>query len=185
MLSKHAKFRRVLFTELRKRAVLQRPRRSINPATMLPSCRCCFRRLHLRSQKRPNARQPKNRSPDRNETQRSSRHQSYNYLYAPNSEVFHCRSCKQLLRVKELLGSVYYQTASQNRRPCKLCHPDLQPIIDRPLKETCRGGNRKVGACKGAAAWESVRDPAANAHCRLLPQSAASRKTDKAAYDAA
>lgn len=60
---------------------------------------------------------------------------SYNYLYAPNSEVFHCRSCKQLLRVKELLGSVYYQTASQNRRPCKLCRPDLQPIIDRPSKE--------------------------------------------------
>ena len=60
---------------------------------------------------------------------------SYNYLYAPNSEIFHCRNCKQLLRVKELLGSVYYQTASQNRRPCKLCHPDLQPIIDRPSKE--------------------------------------------------
>ena len=101
---------------------------------------------------------------------------SYNYLYALNSEVFHCRNCKQLLRVKELLGSAYYQTAAQKRRPCKLC-----PAAER----TCRSGHRKVGACKSAAARKSVRDPAANAHCRLLPQSAASRKTDEAAYDAA
>ena len=68
---------------------------------------------------------------------------SYNYLYAPNSEIFHCRSCKQLLRVKELLASVYYQTASENRRPCKLCHPDLQPIIDRPPKEKAAAETEK------------------------------------------
>ena len=76
MPSKYAKFRRVLFTKSRKHAALQRPRRSINTATMLPSCRCCFRRLDLRSQKRQNVRQQRSRSPDRNETQRSSQHRA-------------------------------------------------------------------------------------------------------------
>ena len=40
------------------------------------SCRCCFRRLNSRSQKRPNARQPKNRSPDRSKTRKSLRHRA-------------------------------------------------------------------------------------------------------------
>ena len=61
---------------LRERAGFPRPRRSTNPATMLPSCRCCFRRLNSRSQKRPNARQPKNRSPDRSKTRKSLRHRA-------------------------------------------------------------------------------------------------------------
>ena len=59
----------------------------------------------------------------------------YNYLYAPGSAIFHCRSCKQLLRVSELHGTVYYETASQARRPCKLCRPDQQPHVTRQPKE--------------------------------------------------
>ena len=86
---------------------------------------------------------------------------SYNYLYAPNSEVFHCRNCKQLLRVKELLGSAYYQTAAQNRRPCKLCHPDLQPIIDRPSKEHAEADTGKS---------ELVKARLLGNQCVILPQ---------------
>ena len=86
---------------------------------------------------------------------------SYNYLYAPNSDVFHCRNCKQLLRVKELLGSAYYQTAVQNRRPCKLCHPELQPIIDRPLKEHAEAGTGKS---------ELVKARLLGNQCVILPQ---------------
>ena len=86
----------------------------------------------------------------------------YNYLYAPSSEIFHCRSCRRLLRVNELLGSVYYQTASRNRRPCKLCHPELQPIIDRPPKE-----NTKAKAEKP----EPVKVRLLGNQCVILPQS--------------
>ena len=59
---------------------------------------------------------------------------SYTYLFSPASAVFHCRTCKQLLRVKNLLGTVYYETAAKKRRPCKLCHPELQLHNDRPAK---------------------------------------------------
>jgi len=59
---------------------------------------------------------------------------SYTYLFSPASTVFHCRTCKQLLHVKNLLGTVYYETAAKKRRPCKLCHPELQVHLDRPAK---------------------------------------------------
>ena len=59
---------------------------------------------------------------------------SYTYLFSPASAVFHCRTCKQLLRVKNLLGTVYYETAAKKRRPCKLCHPESQLRNDRPAK---------------------------------------------------
>ena len=106
--------------------------RSSNDAAVM---QMLFQALELaqpKAQKRVQAKEPIS-GPERNA--KIIETSDYNYLYAPDSEVFHCRSCKQLLRVKELLGSVYYQTASKNRRPCKLCHPDLQPIIERPPKK--------------------------------------------------
>lgn len=65
------------------------------------------------------------------------------------------------MRVKELLGSVYYQTAAQNRRPCKLCHPDLQPIIDRPSKEHAEAETGKS---------ELVKARLLGNQCVILPQ---------------
>lgn len=58
----------------------------------------------------------------------------YTYLFSPASGVFHLRTCKQLLRVKDLRGTVYYASAAKTRRPCKLCHPDMQVPLDRPVK---------------------------------------------------
>ena len=50
----------------------------------------------------------------------------YNYLYLKNSGVFHTRTCKACLNTNHsgnILGSVYYETAARNRRPCKICNP--------------------------------------------------------------
>ena len=58
----------------------------------------------------------------------------YTYLFSPASGVFHLRTCKQLLRVKDLRGTVYYASAAKTRRPCKLCLPDLPVPLDRPVK---------------------------------------------------
>lgn len=48
----------------------------------------------------------------------------YNFVFTPDSLVFHRPSCKLMLRVNDIQGSVYYKTAAKNRRPCKLCHPE-------------------------------------------------------------
>lgn len=48
----------------------------------------------------------------------------YNFVFTPDSPVFHRPSCKLMLRANDINGSVYYETAAKNRRPCKLCHPE-------------------------------------------------------------
>ena len=50
----------------------------------------------------------------------------YNFVYLKNSPVFHRRDCKICLAAKstaEILGSVYYETAAEARRPCRVCNP--------------------------------------------------------------
>ena len=120
-----------------------------------------FQALELAQSKAPKRAPAKEPIPRQEQNAKIIAASSYNYLYAPNSEIFHCRNCKQLLRVKELLGSVYYQTASQNRRPCKLCHPDLQPIIDRPSKEHAEAETGKS---------ELVKARLLGNQCVILPQ---------------
>ena len=54
----------------------------------------------------------------------------YNYLYLRTSDVFHTRTCKACLNARhigDIQGSVYYETAAENRRPCKLCNPVPPP----------------------------------------------------------
>ena len=66
----------------------------------------------------------------RESNQRTIDKTDYNYLYLRNSAVFHTRSCKACLNAKStghILGSVYYETAANNRRPCKLCNPVPPP----------------------------------------------------------
>lgn len=48
----------------------------------------------------------------------------YNFVFTPDSPVFHRPSCKMMLRANHIRGSVYYETAAKNRSPCKLCHPE-------------------------------------------------------------
>jgi hypothetical protein len=50
----------------------------------------------------------------------------YNYIYLDGSQIFHRRDCKVCLRAKSsgsIRGSVYFETASNGRRPCKICQP--------------------------------------------------------------
>jgi hypothetical protein len=120
-----------------------------------------FQALALAQSKAPKRAPAKEPIPRQEQNAKIIAASSYNYLYAPNSEIFHCRNCKQLLRVKKLLGSVYYQTASQNRRPCKLCHPDLQTIIDHPSKEHAEAETGKS---------ELVKARLLGNQCVILPQ---------------
>ena len=102
-----------------------------------------FRTLALTQPKAPNHTPAKKPIPRCERNAKIIAASEYNYLYAPNSAVFHCRDCRQLLRVKELTGAVYYQTAAKTRRPCKLCHPDLQPIIMRLPKKHAEAKPKK------------------------------------------
>ena len=70
---------------------------------------------------------------------------------------------QEFLRISTfgIILSVYYQTASPNRRPCKLCQPDLQPIIDRPSKEHAEAGTGKS---------ELVKARLLGNQCVILPQ---------------
>ena len=50
----------------------------------------------------------------------------YNYVFLKNSGVFHRRNCKVCLNAKshtDILGSLNYEVAARDRRPCKLCNP--------------------------------------------------------------
>ena len=70
---------------------------------------------------------------------------------------------QEFLRISTfgIILSVYYQTASPNRRPYKLCHPDLQPIIDRPSKEHAEADTGKS---------ELVKARLLGNQCVILPQ---------------
>jgi len=56
----------------------------------------------------------------------------YNFVYLRTSPVFHRRDCKVCLAARseaDILGSIYYETAAKERRPCRLCHP--VPLVSR------------------------------------------------------
>ncbi len=58
----------------------------------------------------------------------------YNYIYLKGSAVFHRRDCKAVLNATshaDIIGSIYYETAAGNRRPCKLCKP-VPFLVDVP-----------------------------------------------------
>ncbi len=60
----------------------------------------------------------------------------YNFLFLKNSGVFHTRTCRTCLNARHtgnIQGSVYYETAAESRRPCKLCKP--VPPIDYLTKK--------------------------------------------------
>lgn len=59
----------------------------------------------------------------REETARWVANSPYNYLFLADSPVFHRRGCKLILNSKQVLGSVHYGRAIQERRPCMVCKP--------------------------------------------------------------
>ena len=56
----------------------------------------------------------------------------YNYLYTPNSAVFHRRDCKIMLQAHDVLGAVLYGSClSTDRRPCKVCNPTVEGEVTK------------------------------------------------------
>lgn len=64
----------------------------------------------------------------------------YNFVFTPDSKVFHKPSCKLMLRANDIKGSIYYKSAAKNRRPCKICHPEASDEII-PHSETPQGSS--------------------------------------------
>ena len=84
----------------------------------------------------------------------------YNFLFLKNSEVFHRRTCKACLCARsesEILGSVYYDAAAMDRRPCKLCKPEPQESSAELIEKDLARRERKKAARKQAAAQEIVK----------------------------
>ncbi len=83
----------------------------------------------------------------------------YNFVYLKNSQVFHRRTCKACLAAKstsEILGSVYYGTAAKDRRPCRLCRPEMLSA-DLELAENTRDKRIQEEAdAKGQAAAKEI-----------------------------
>lgn len=61
--------------------------------------------------------------------------QNYQYLYTPDSQVFHCNTCHYVLDAEVLLGTPYYRRAAKHRRPCKICKPDLSYLVQPALPQ--------------------------------------------------
>lgn len=53
----------------------------------------------------------------------------YNYIFAPDSKVFHKPVCHLMRQAREIMGCVYYKTAVRDRIPCRVCRPE--PIEQR------------------------------------------------------
>lgn len=57
----------------------------------------------------------------------------YNYIYSPNSSVFHKRTCAEMLLAPSIEGTEKYETAvNTGRTPCRLCNPTPEKAY-RPL----------------------------------------------------
>lgn len=56
----------------------------------------------------------------------------YNYVYSPDSDVFHSPECKSILKAKTILGTEYYdRIIATGRRPCKICNPQPQDELKK------------------------------------------------------
>lgn len=60
---------------------------------------------------------------------------NYQYVYTPDSRVFHCNTCHYALGAEVLLGTPYYRRAAKRRRPCKRCKPDLSYLVQPPVPQ--------------------------------------------------
>lgn len=81
------------------------------------------------------------------------------YFYSPNSDVFHTKSCKILLRAKSVESAKYYTTVTKRRRPCKICKPErdwkrepapqtVLPHLSRTRGRLVNGGKEPVSPKK-------------------------------------
>jgi len=77
----------------------------------------------------------------------------YNYIYLKHSKVFHTRTCRCCLAAKDparIMGSVYYKTAANGRRPCRICDPKPLPT-PKELRAAANREAARAAAQKAAA----------------------------------
>lgn len=96
------------------------------------------------------AKMPQPARTQREKNQRTIDKSQYNYLFLKGSEVFHRRECKICMNAGSegrILGSVHYDTAAKDHRPCKLCKP-VPFLVTAPISaaELLRRERVKTGA---------------------------------------
>lgn len=77
----------------------------------------------------------------------------YNFLYSPDSEVFHLRKCKIMLAAREIKGTVRYRTCLETGRyPCRICNPmpEHDPGFHVRATELTQAEQRAVNRLKQA-----------------------------------
>jgi len=62
----------------------------------------------------------------------------FHYIFSPTSGCFHRNDCCRGLSAAVIQGTVYYRTAAEKRRPCKICHPE--PEEETPKCEQSENG---------------------------------------------
>lgn len=86
--------------------------------------------------------QPIPKGPTQRElNQKAINNSEYNYIYLKDSGVFHRRDCKLCLSTRSvgnILGSVYWETAAETRRPCRICQPHPHLYLARANNEKLR-----------------------------------------------
>lgn len=68
----------------------------------------------------------------------------YNFIFTPESAVYHRPSCKLMLKANDIKGCVYFRNIPKDRRPCKVCRPTaddertthIEATKDRPIPRT-------------------------------------------------
>lgn len=54
----------------------------------------------------------------------------YNYIFSPESKVFHKCTCGLMLSAKHIMGTIKYDTVIKTgRTPCKICNPTANDIL--------------------------------------------------------
>ena len=89
----------------------------------------------------------------------------FNYIYLPDSPVFHRRDCKLVLNSKEFFGSVRYRTAARHRRPCKVCKPIPEYTVEQEQEYREEVRQR---ALRSAEKDRQIREANEVIHVRLL-----------------
>ena len=64
----------------------------------------------------------------------------YNYIFSPNSKVFHRPSCHLMRNAIDIEGCIYYKTAIKERVPCRVCRPKPN---EQPQKTEMNGASEK------------------------------------------
>lgn len=88
---------------------------------------------------------------------------AFQFVFAPGSDIFHLKSCSRILNAKTIQGTIYYKTALQKRRPCKICNPSESDSTPNPEKL------RFATFFDGRAMWIKNKDILGYCHSTIHP----------------